>query len=298
MQLRIATCRPLPEPDPDEELLLAALRARGVAARMAAWNDPAEDWDAPGATLIRSTWDYIHALDAFVAWLDRAARSGPVWNPAEVVRANVHKRYLVELARRGVPTTPTWLVAHTDSRGIAGAARPADAIGQVELERELDRRGFGDIVIKPAIGAASFRTRRFARSELAAAVEHLNGLLADRDALVQPYLASVDGYGERALVWIDGEFTHAVRKTPRWSGEDEAVSSALDVEPEERALGEIALAPLARHLLYARVDVARDERGQPLVMELELVEPSLFLAQNPLALARLADAIARRSATR
>ncbi|MBI5431216.1 MAG: hypothetical protein HZA52_00110 [Planctomycetes bacterium] len=283
MQLRIATCLPLPEPDPDEELLLAVLRERGVDARMAAWNDAREDWAAPGATLIRSTWDYIHALGAFLAWLDRAACSGPVWNPSELVRANVHKRYLVELARRGVPTTPTWLV----ERGA-----------HVELGRELDARGWRDVVIKPAIGAASFRTRRFARDELAAAALHLNGLVADRDALVQPYLTSVDGYGERALVWIDGEFTHAVRKQPRWSGEDESVSPALDVEPEERALGEVALAPIAKDLLYARVDVARDERGQPVVMELELVEPSLFLKQNPLALARLADAVATRCGVR
>lgn len=281
MELAIATCRPLPEPDPDEELLLAALRARDVAARMVAWHEPSA-WDpprAPYATVVRSTWDYIHRLDAFLAWAARAAELGPLWNPLDVIRANVHKRYLLELARRGVPTTPTWLVAHGET---------------VDVARELARRGWRDVVIKPAIGAASFRTRRFRAHELDAARAHLASLVSDRDALVQPYLSSVEGHGERALVWIDGEFTHAVRKTPRWSGEDESVSPALPVEADERALGELALAPCARDLLYARVDVARDEAGRPLVMELELVEPSLFLAQHPPALARLADGLARR----
>ncbi|MFN0253921.1 MAG: hypothetical protein ACKV2T_44065, partial [Kofleriaceae bacterium] len=95
MDLRIATCTPLPEPDVDEELLLDALRAKGVRARMAAWNDPAEDWDARGPTLIRSTWDYIHDIDGFRAWLARAERAGPVWNSRALVERNLHKGYLL-----------------------------------------------------------------------------------------------------------------------------------------------------------------------------------------------------------
>jgi hypothetical protein len=280
MELAIATCRPLPEPDPDEAPLLASLRERGVAARRVAWHEP-DEWRAPRATVIRSTWDYIHRSSEFLAWAERAASLGPLWNPLEVLRTNVHKRYLLDLASRGVPTTPTWLVACGE--------RP-------DLEAELARRGWRDVVIKPAIGAASFRTKRFGAHEREEARAHLAALLAAGDALVQPYLASVEGHGERALVWIDGELTHAVRKTPRWSGEDESVSPALAVEPDERAVAERALAPFARELLYARVDVARDEHGRPLVMELELVEPSLFLAQHPPALARLADGIARRLA--
>lgn len=281
MQLRIATCRPLPEPDVDEDLLLSALRARGVEARMAAWNDPLERWDERAPTLVRSTWDYVHDLPAFLAWAERAERAGPLWNPLAHVRRNVHKSYLFELEARGVPVAPTELVR----RGT-----------RIDLARVLARRGWGDVVVKPAVGAGSFATARVRADELARGERAFAALVAERDVLVQPYLASVDGHGERALVWIDGEFTHAVRKSPRFSGEDESVSEAVAIEADERALASGVLAPFAADLVYARVDVARDERGAPLVMELELVEPSLFLQQHPPALERLVGAVARRCA--
>lgn len=279
MHLRIATCTPLPEPDADEELLLDALRARGVDARMAAWNDPREDWDARVPTVIRSTWDYIHDLERFRAWLARAERAAPLWNPRRIVERNVHKGYLLELEARGVRIVPTEFLR----RGF-----------DMDLELLRASRGFGAVVIKPAVGAGSFATRRFEAHDGERAQHFLNESLRERDVLVQPWLPSVDGHGERACVWIDGAFTHAVRKTPRFSGEDESVSEAVAIEPAEQALAERALAPIAKDLLYARVDVAPGLDGRPCVMELELVEPSLFLKQHPPALARLADALARR----
>lgn len=281
MELRVATCRVLPEPDPDEELLLAALHARGVGARMAAWNDPGMDWDARVPTLIRSTWDYLHDVAAFRAWIDRAERAAPLWNAARVVLGNLHKDYLLALQDRGVPVVPTVLVRRGAERSLAALARERD---------------WNDLVVKPAVGAGSFETRRFRGHEFADAERCFADAVRARDTLVQPYVASVDGHGERALVWIAGAFTHAVRKSPRFSGDDECVSEAVAIEADERALGELALAPLARELLYARVDVARDADGRPRIMELELVEPSLFLAQHPPALARFADEIARRVA--
>ncbi len=279
MRLCIATCRPLPEPDPDEALLLAALGACGVDARVAAWNDPAERWDERVPTLIRSTWDYVHHLDAFLAWIDRVERAAPLWNPARIVRGNVHKRYLLELERRGVPIVPTALVPRATRTSLADLAR---------------ERGWAELVVKPAVSAASFGTRRFSAGRFVDGQAHLDALLAGHDVLVQRYEPSVDGWGERALVWIDGAFTHAVRKSPRFSGDDESVSPSLPIEADERAVAERALAPFARDLVYARVDVARDASGAPRVMEVELVEPSLFLQQHAPALDRLAEAVLRR----
>jgi hypothetical protein len=271
--IRLATCMDLPEPDEDEGPLLAALAEAGVEARMAAWDDPEEDWDAAIPTVIRSTWNYIRDLPAFLDWVDRAARAAPLWNPPEIVWPNAHKSYLAELARRGHAVVPTSFFTH----GRPAVLPPADV----------------DLVIKPAVSAGSFRTRRFTPAQRGEAQAFLDQLVAGRDAMVQPYVASVEAYGERALVWIDGELTHAVRKTPRFLDDAEQVSEALPIAADERALAEAVLAPHAARLLYGRVDVARGDDGRPMVMELELIEPSLFVARHPPAMARLVAALAR-----
>jgi len=279
MDLRVATCQPLPEPDVDEEILLDALRARGIAARMAAWNDPAERWDERVPTVIRSTWDYIHDLPGFAHWIERAEGAGPLWNPARIVLANLHKRYLLDLEQRGVAIVPT-VVLERGSHALLATISAA--------------RGWNDVVVKPAVGAGSFATERFRSGAFAHGDAHLAALLADRDVLVQSYEPSVEGHGERALVWIDGAFTHAVRKSPRFGADPERVSEAIAIEADELVLGERVLEPHAAELLYARVDVARGPDGAPRVMELELVEPSLFLRQSRTALERLANGLARR----
>lgn len=279
MRLRIATSVELGERDDDEIPLLAALRARGLDPRMAAWDDPRVDWDEHVPTVIRSTWGYYHDIEAFRAWVSRAARAAPLWNPAHVVLANVHKSYLAALERAGHPVVPTVFLARGARTTLADVMR---------------ERGWSDVVVKPTVSGGSFGTLRVTPERIQRGEEHLQRLLAEREVMVQPYVASVDDYGERALVWIDGEFTHAVRKSPRFIGQEESVSDALEIAEDELALGRVVLAAHAHELLYARVDVARDPSGAPRIMELELVEPSLFLVQYPRALERLADGIARR----
>jgi glutathione synthase/RimK-type ligase-like ATP-grasp enzyme len=269
--LRIATCRVLPEPDADEAVLGAALAAAGFDARLVAWDDPHADWDAPIPTVIRSTWNYVHDVAAFTAWIARAARAAPLWNPADVVRGNVRKRYLLELAARGVAVVPTVLVE-------PGAALPA--LG-------------GRIVIKPEVGAGSLHARAFEDGDPEARA-HLAALAARGAALVQPYVASVDDYGERSIVCIDGELTHAIRKAPRFAGGVERMTGPFPIADDERALALAALAPVRDRVLYGRVDMARDAAGRPMVMELELVEPSLFFAACPAALDRFVAALGRR----
>src|SRR5262249_12830814 len=149
------------------------------------------DWDAPIPTILRSTWNYALHPEAFAAWIDRVARAAPLWNPREVVHANLHKRYLVELAARGVPVVPTTIVERN---------------GTIDLAARRER-----FVVKPEVGASSLDTRAFEPGDPAAG-EHLARLTARGAALVQPYVASVHDYGERSVVWIDGELSHAVRK--------------------------------------------------------------------------------------
>jgi O-ureido-D-serine cyclo-ligase len=148
------------------------------------------------------------------------------------------------------------------------------------------------VVIKPEVGAGSLGTRRFAPSD-PAALAHLAALTAHGAALIQPYVASVDGYGERSMVWIDGALSHAIRKTPRFVGDDERVDGPFPIQGDERAVAEAALAPLADRILYGRVDLARDAAGQPMVMELELIEPSLFFARQPGSVERYVAALRR-----
>jgi len=310
----LVTCRVLPEPDPDQEPLLGALREAGLAAEMLAWDDPGAP--RPGAfdlCVLRSCWNYFRAPEAFLAWCAEAAGASRLLNPLPVVRWNLHKRYLLELEAAGVPVVPTVLL----ERGAAA-----------DLAALSGERGWRDVVVKPAVSAASFQTRRFRPGETRAGQAFLAALLAERDALVQPYLASAEGSGERAVVWIDGDVRHAVRKSPRLAGEDERVSEAVPIAPAEREVAERAIELVLRRswredrpgpagaagrsiergagqprgltggaggLLYARVDLLPDEAGALRVSELELIEPSLFLLQSPPALERLVRAIAREA---
>lgn len=279
MRIRVATCLTLPEPDPDEELLLAALAEAGVSVELAAWEDPSVDWDAPVPAVIRSTWNYTRHPDAFLAWCERVARAGLFINPPDVVRENAHKRYLLDLAARGVAAVPTALVERASAVSIDALCR---------------ERGFERIVIKPAIGAGSWGARVFDASDRAAADAHLAEWGARADMLVQPYLPSVEGYGERSLIWIDGAITHAIRKSRRLAGDEESVSGPFEISDAERALALAAIEPFASRILYGRVDMAPGLDGRPCVMELELIEPSLFFAYSRAALDRYVTALIRR----
>lgn len=273
MRLRIATCLTLPEVDVDATPLADALVRAGVAFDVLAWDDPAVDWSAPGPTLIRSTWNYALDVQRYLAWIDRVAAAGPLVNPREVVRDNLHKRYLLALEARGVPIVPTTLV----ERG-----------GTIDLAS----LGLGKFVIKPEVGAGSLGARVF-ESPNADAAQHLSTLSSQGAVLVQPYIASVEDYGERSMIYIDGELSHAIRKSPRFAGQSEMVSGPYPIADDERAIALAALAPYGS-LMYGRVDLARNAAGQPCVMELELVEPSLFLAKRPGAADRFVAGLLRR----
>lgn len=273
MQLRVATCLTLPEPDVDEQPLAEALARAGIEAAWHAWDDPTADWSTAIPTVLRSTWNYALDVDRFLHWIDRVGKVAPLFNPPAIVRGNVFKRYLLELAARGVPVIPTVLVERGDACDIA--ALP-----------------WQKVVIKPEVGAGSLGAAAFHRDD-PAATSHLARLAARGAALVQPYFASVEDYGERSLVFIDGELSHAIRKSPRFAGDAESITGPYAIAPDERAVALAALAPHA-DLLYARCDIARDASGQPMIMELELVEPSLFFAKQPGSADRYARALHRR----
>ena len=274
----LVTASALPRPDADEGPLEAAVAARGLRATTRAWDDPGMDWADARLCVIRSTWNYVQHYQRFLGWAEACARVARLENSWPVVRWNSHKSYLLELAARGLPVVPTELVR----RG-----------GSADLEAAM--AAWGELVIKPAVSVGSIDTMRAGRARLLEARRHLEGLAARGDVLVQPYYRSVETHGERCLIWIAGAFTHAVRKGARFAADDERVSDAVPIADDERAVAERLLAAAPGPLLYARVDLARDDHGQPRLMELELVEPCLFLDRAPAARERLADAVAERA---
>ncbi len=282
-RIAIATCADLPHLDDDGPALQAALEATGVHSTPAVWDDATVDWAAFDLVVLRSTWDYPSRHEEFLEWVDRVGQLSPVLNAPEVVRWNTDKRYLRDLAAAGVPVVETWWPA-------APEALPA-----------LD-----DYVVKPAVSAGCRDTRRFTRDEREAATQMVASLQATgRTVMVQPYLEAIDGYGETALLYIGGRYSHAIRKGAMlepgrpleqelFRHEDITGRVATDAEREvaEQALD---AAPNGRaSLLYARVDLVPGPEGGPVVLELELTEPSLFLGFDAEAPGRLAEAIARR----
>lgn len=281
--IAVVTCLTMPEPDPDQDLLMEALRRNAVPAELVPWDDPDVDWRRFAVAVIRSTWNYIDHLERFNSWVHQTASHTELLNPAAVITWNTHKGYLRDLADRGVPVVPTaWLPRGATTR----------------LAEVMDDNLWTDVVAKPVVGAGSYLTERIRDPESADAVAFWDRLTAEREAMVQPYLRSVEEYGERSVMWIAGELTHAVRKSPRLGDDPESVSEALPISPAERRIAREIVADIPHDLLYARIDLIRDDHDQPLLAELELVEPSLFLQQSPAALDRLVQAMAQRVAAR
>lgn len=269
----------LPEPDPDEAPLLGALREAGFDAQVLHWDsdDAAHDPAAFDVCVLRATWDYHRRPQRFEAWLRRAASVSILRNPLATVLWNMHKRYLLQLERVGLPIIPTVLLERGSRRTVADIAGAND---------------WREIVIKPAVSAASWQTKRFAPDETESAERFLREQTAARDTLIQPYLAEVEGGGEVSIVWIDGQVTHAIRKTPRFDGGDERVQPC-SVESRHITFAHRAMQAAGQDASYARVDVVERADGSIVLSELELIEPSLHFHHSPPALCRFVDAVGR-----
>ncbi|MBM2615390.1 hypothetical protein JIG36_07410 [Actinoplanes sp. LDG1-06] len=286
-RVALVTCDLFPDLWEDDHPLRDDLRARGIEVDAVRWDDPAADWPSYDLAVIRTPWDYVPRHTEFMAWARRVPR---LLNPADILEWNTDKRYLGELARAGLPVTPTGFVAPG-----ATWTPPAE----------------GEWVVKPTVSAGSQDTGRYqlpAQTALAEAhVARLTG--AGRTAMIQPYLPAVAELGETALIFLPDEtgdlsYSHAIRKGPmlRGPGEgardpgDEQIDPRTPTDAERRVADQVltAVPGGTKRLLYARVDLIPGPDGEPLLVELELAEPSLFLSSSPAATTRLADAIAAR----
>lgn len=271
--------------DDDLPPLLDALRARGADAQTAVWDDPAVDWRTADLVVVRSVWDYARRRDAFLEWADRVAARTRLANPAALMRWNTDKRYLAVLAHAGVPIVPTMFLQPGDGADLGPLAGLR-------------------LVVKPTVSAGSLDTRAYDPGDHGAAAAHVHRLHGEgRAAMVQPYQEEVDTGGEAGLVFVGGAYSHAIAKDAMLGRDAPVVGGMFREEritpriPDaaEREAADRVLASLAwpaEDLLYARVDLVPGPGG-PLLLELELTEPSLFLTHGPGSADRLADAMLR-----
>lgn len=284
-----ATCEELPGFDPDDELAARALAELGVHVRPAVWTDASVDWGAADVCVLRSTWDYHRRPDEFSRWIDDVERRTHLVNPPNVVRWNAHKFYLRDLQDRGVPVVPSEFL----ERGRA-----------IELSELLQGRNWQEAVLKPAHGASAHGVMHVRReaAQICEGDEYLRTLLGTGDAIVQPYLESIATHHERALTFIGGRYSHAVTKAPFMHanvrlGDRAALPPGASGEvpvvatDDEISVAMQALAASPPGCVYARVDVVRDGEDRACILEVELIEPTLYLYSEPSAASRLARAI-------
>lgn len=282
------SCASARDNDTDLPLIVRALGDRGIVAEIVDWDDPDTDWGRFAAAIVRSPWDYHRRYAEFLAWVGRVSQATVLHNPAEVIRWNTDKTYIAELGAAGIPVIPTTYV-----RGAEDLVLANDLIK-------------GDVVVKPTVSAGSNDTERHVSSPAAAAA-HITSLVdAGKTAMVQPYQRFIDDNGETGMLYFNGVFSHAFRKGAILATGENTKNGLYVVEDigprtaseAERELGDAVIGHVTARFgaapLYARVDVVRGSIGAPVLMELELAEPSLFLHTDPQAPARFASAVVAR----
>lgn len=285
-RLALATYANAPSLAPDDRLLLPALAAAGIDGEPVVWSDDDVIWETFDGVIIRSCWDYHLRHAQFRGWLERLDASRlPVWNSVPLVDWNAHKSYLIDLSSHGVPIVPT---------------RVLDGPTEEEIEALVQEEGWQRFVLKPAISASGYETHALDAGFDAPTREIIRQLATAGDVLVQPFVDEVPRDGEYSLIFIDGAFSHSAIK--RAAGSEFRVQTehggsvtAIDVDPWLIEAGSRVLNALPEVPLYARVDGVM--RGQDfLLMELELIEPNLFLELRPGSADRLAEALRDRLA--
>lgn len=261
--------------DTDLAYLVRAFADRGVTAEIIDWDAAGEDWTRFSSAVVRSPWDYHRRYDEFLGWIERVSELTDLCNPAEVLRWNLDKHYLGEMASSGIDVIPTtFLESDTDIAAVA------------ELLE-------GDVVVKPTVSAGANNSWRHT-GDRAGAESHVREILAlGKSVMVQPYQRFIDERGETGLLYFGGVFSHAFRKGAILT-QGEMVHNDLYVEEEisartpkdqERELGDRVIAWLTDRFgvapVYARVDMVKGSRGIPVLMEVELAEPSFFLHVSP-----------------
>lgn len=265
----------------EDNLVLEALQKKGVHAIKRDWADPNFDWSSTRYALFRTTWDYFHRFQEFEAWLKSVSQQTKLINPIELIRWNMDKHYLLDLAEKGIPIINTYFVEQGTELSL----------------RELhEHTGWTDTVIKPAISGAARHTYRVNKQTMADHEVIFSKIIEHETMMIQPFQHNIESQGEVSLVVIDGFYCHAVLKKAKegdYRVQDDWGGTVHPYKPseEEIDLAENIVRTCDPMPTYARVDLMRDNDNQLALCELELVEPELWFRKNPQAAAILANAI-------
>ncbi|MHA3019650.1 ATP-grasp domain-containing protein [Mycobacterium sp. BMJ-28] len=282
--------------DHDMPILLAECARRGVSADVCSWRDSGVDWSVYNLVIPRSPWTYIDHLAEFLGWCHAVEAITTLVNPASVAEWGLRKTYLKDLGNRGIPIPPTFILEEY----TAETARDASSF----IVEHGDSTSF---VVKPCIGAYSAGVRRMESDKPKEILRYVQQLVsAGIGALMQPYLDSIDLLGEINLIYFDGSYSHAIAKRPMLLSDGTVHVPTLDMRETaiptdaEKKVAELVLSAAVDHLrlssplLYGRVDLVRDDRGRPQVLEMDICEPSLNLGFNSGAATLFLDAILLR----
>lgn len=272
----------LPILDADDRLVADLLRKKGHTCEVADWRAQNIDWADAGICVLRSTWDYHLHYSEFLDWLDTVSAVTTVWNSPTLIKWNSDKNYMQELQEKKVPIVPTEFFTRNKPRSV---------------KEVMAKRGWSTAIIKPSIGLCTFGVKKIDSAD-PNAEDYLQRLLETSDVLLQPYIGAVHERGERALVFLGGTYSHAIRKSafqPLVQA-GEAGESVVEADENELALAQSVMRHVEGSPAFARVDLIRDESGKDLVMELELVEPSLYLRMVKGSAERFAEVLLKLAA--
>ena len=277
-KVALVTAKDYPGLTKDDRLLLPELERLGLEGVPVVWDEPGVKWSLYSAAVLRSTWDYYRRPQEFLEWLPEAARQTRLWNPVRTVQWNMRKTYLRDLGDRGLPVIPTVYLA-----------------GPSGLPSLLARQGWDRAVVKPSVSAGAHKTFLLSAQDTDRIASLVPELAGAGELMVQPYLDEVERGGERSLVFLEGRFSHAFLRAPKL-GLSGQLREGAPCDPTEKELfiGQSAVSAAPDPPLYARVDLVGDEAGTPRIMELELIEPALWLQNHPEAASQFARAIRAR----
>ncbi len=265
----------------EESLILSHLKEAGIAAKRIAWSDPSVDWNEVRCAVFRSTWDYFDRFQEFAKWLEDVKDKTTLINSAEILEWNLDKKYMADLEKNGINIVPSHFVEKGNHTSL-------DAI--------YDQLNCDQAVIKPTISAAGENTYKIARQQIPDFKARFTELVATRTMMVQPFQEEIMNSGEISLMVIDGKYTHAIQKKAK-AGEfrvqDDHGGKVLPYFAceDEIRFAEFAVQHCGYKPLYARVDMVRDNNGEHAIMELELIEPELFLRFDTTAAKKLSQGI-------